>query len=191
MKIGVDFDGVILDSEKHLKFYADYYSHFELGGRKRIHNDSVIQQDCFDWTQKEIDVFFTKYFALATKTAPFICGAKEILQKLKSEGHKLYLITNRTVNTIDEVSMAKERLNELNIEFDGYSFENGNKPERCKKLGIDIMIDDTSENVKAFIGTNIKVLHFRDVNIKKVVADNVIDVDNWMKVYYEINNIKQ
>ncbi len=191
MKIGIDFDGVILDSERALKFYAEYYSYFELDEKLRKRSDFVAQEYCFDWTSEEEKQFYKKYFILASKTAPFVAGAKEILKKLKEEGHELYIISNRGVRDYaDETKLALDRLKELNIEFDGFVWNNKNKAEVCKNLGIEMMIDDSPVNAKTFIGTNIKMLFFKDVKIEKVFADNIKQVDSWMDIYFEANKIE-
>ncbi len=190
MKIGIDFDGVILDSERALKFYADYYSYFELGGKKRMRSDLTAQEKCFDWNDEEKLNFYKKYYILASETAQFITGAKEILKRLKNEGHELYIVSNRGIrNYADETKLAMKRIEELGIEFDGFAWDNANKAETCKELGIEMMIDDSPVNAKDFIGTDIRMLYFRDVKIERVFADNIKRVDSWMDIYFEANNI--
>ena len=191
MKIGIDFDGVILDSERALKYYADYYSYFELDGKKRLRSDTTAQEKCFVWSKEEQRNFYNKYFILASKTAPFITGAKEILKKLKQEGHELYIISNRGIRDYaDETKLALDRLKELDIKFDGFAWDNKNKADTCKDLGIDVMIDDSPVNAKDFIGTDIKMLFFIDVKIERVFAENIKRVDTWVDIYFEINNIE-
>lgn len=191
MKIGIDFDGVILDTERALKFYADYYSYFELGGLKRKRSDSLSQEKCFDWTPEQKKEFYKKYYILASNTASFLTGAKTILKKLKEEGHELYIVSNRGVRDyVDETKLARERMKELEIEFDGFAWDNENKAETCKRLGIDLMIDDSPVNAKDFIGSDIKMLYFRDVKIERVFADNIKRVDSWMDIYFEANKIE-
>ena len=153
--------------------------------------DGVAQEKCFDWSIEEQTNFYKKYFILASKTAPFITGAKDILRKLKEEGHELYIISNRGIRDYaDETVFALDRLKEIGIQFDGFAWDNKNKAETCKKLGVEMMIDDSPTNAKDFIGTDIKVLFFRDVKIERVFADNIKRVDTWQDIYFEANNIE-
>jgi uncharacterized HAD superfamily protein len=187
MNIGIDFDGVILDTERHLKFFADYYSYFKLG-QKRKKSNVVEPELCFDWTEENKKYFYEKYYRKATKIAPFMPGVKEVLTKLKKEGHKLYIITAREYNSyFDETIDAKKRLKELDVEFDGIFCEIKNKAEKCEELGIDLMIEDNPKNIIPFIGKETKVLYFKDVYIKNVFAPNIKKIDTWMDIYLEAN----
>lgn len=189
MNIGIDIDGVILDSERPLKFYADYWSFFSLG-KNRLRNDDVTQENCFDWNDSEIDYFYSNYFDDITKNSQLMVGAKEILTKLKEEGYNLYIITLRGYYREQEKLDAEKKLDELCIKFDGIYWSVKNKIGKCKELKIDVMIDDSPENVMQFANENISVLHFKDAGIKNVKLKNVTKVTSWMDIYRAIHNIK-
>ena len=121
MNIGIDFDGVILDTERHNSFWADYYSHFVLN-KKRLRNNTVSQELCFDWSKDNFDEFYKTYFMKASKDADFLPGVKEILQKLKDDGHKLYIISLRGFYHKFEVKPALDKIKKLKIDFDGVFF---------------------------------------------------------------------
>ena len=190
MKIGIDIDGVILDSERNLKFYADYWSHFSLH-KDRLKDDDVTQEHCFAWTEEETNFFYENYFDEITRNSNLMVGAKEILTKLKQEGHKLYIITLRGYYREQEKVDAEEKLRQLGVDFDGVYWSTKNKIQKCKELGIDFMIDDNPENVEQFANDQISVLYFKEGPIKDVVLPNVKKVNSWMDIYREVKALSK
>ena len=189
MKIGFDFDGVILDSERATKFYADFWSYFTLK-KDRLNREEASQELCFNWTDEELNRFFAEHYDNITRESALMVGAKEILTKLKEEGHELYVITLRGFYRDAEITEAKPKLQELGIEFDEVCWGVHKKAKKCKELGIDIMVDDNPNNVEQFIGEDIKVLYFKEPSIRDVVADNIVKVDSWMDIYREVKNMR-
>lgn len=190
MKIGIDIDGVILDSERNLRFYADYWSTFTLK-KERKRSDSVTQEECFDWTNDEIDYFYNTYFDDITKKSHLMVGAKEILSKLKEEGHELYIITLRGYYREEERKDAEDKLNELGVKFDGIYWAIKDKIKTCKELGIDVMIDDSQSHVEKFLNENINVLYFKEPQIREINAPNIKLVSSWMDIYREIKKLSK
>lgn len=189
MKIGIDIDGVILDSERNLKFYADYWSYFQLN-KNRLRDDDVTQENCFDWTDTEIDFFYSNYFDNITKKSELVVGAKEIISKLKEDGHQLYIVTLRGYYRPEERLDAEEKLKQLGVEFDEICWSIKDKIGKCKELGITLMIDDNPDNVEQFANQDISVLYFKEEPIREVSMPNVIKVDSWMDIYREIKKLK-
>ena len=186
MKIGIDFDGVILDSQRNINFYADFWSTFELK-KSKLKDEDLEQECCFGWTKEEKKRFFDKHYDKISKNSEFIVGAKEILTILKNEGHELYLVTARGQLGEEETNLAKEKLDELGVEFDMLCWSSVDKVSKCKELGINVMIDDNPKNVEQFKDEeNIKVLYFQDNFARSVDMKNVIKVDSWMDIYQEI-----
>lgn len=190
MKIGIDFDGVILDTERGCNFYADYWSAFSLN-KERKRSDSTMQEGCFDWTDEEIDYFYNNFYDDITKKSPFIVGAKEILTKLKEEGHELYVITLRGLYREQEQIDAQNKLDELGVKFDGIFWSQRNKVELCKELGISVMIDDGEYNVEKFVNQDITVLYFKESQIREINSPNVRTVHSWMDIYRQIQELSK
>lgn len=190
MNIGFDFDGVILDSEERQRFYAEYYSWFDLG-KKRLRSNEVDQQKCFDWSEEETKRFFDTYFIDATESAPFVAGSYEILTKLKQAGHKLYVVSRRGVDSQQEVDHAIKKLKDLNFEFDGIYFGEENKLNKCKELNLQVFVDDNPNNVESFKDSDIKILFFKDIKIKTVKQDNVMQIDDWMDIYHFVSKLQK
>lgn len=190
MKIAIDFDGVILDSEPLLKFYADFWSTFSIG-KERLRDDEVTQEKCFDWTGEEIVDFYNQYFDKITRQSHLMVGVKEILQKLKDEGHQLYIVTLRGYYNQEERIEAEEKLNQLGIEFDQICWGIKDKIGKCKELDADVMIDDNPTNVMQFANEDIKVLYFKEEATREVCMPNVAKVTSWMDIYRQIELISK
>ncbi len=52
MKIGVDLDGVIFDSEKEYRVYSELYDIIELKRNSKIDNREISFQKRFKWTRR-------------------------------------------------------------------------------------------------------------------------------------------
>ena len=125
------------------------------------------------------------------KESPLMVGAKEILSKLKEEGHKLYIITLRGYYREEEITIAKEKLETLGIKFDEICWAVDKKAKKCKELEIDVMVEDNPHNVEQFLGEKTKVLYFKEEPIREVQAENVVKVDSWMDIYREVKNFNK
>lgn len=190
MKIGIDLDGVVYDTERAFRYYADYYSYFELG-KDRLHPEFSNQEKAFEWTREQTDYFFKKYYDKVI-LAEEMLGVREILQRLQAEGHELYIITTRGIDGYQhEIDLTIPKLKEMDVEFAGMFFAQRDKFETCKKIGIDVMIDDRYENVSVFAGSDMVVLYFRETFGRHCDAKNIIEVDSWMKIYREIQKLSK
>ena len=185
MKIGIDFDGVILDSERKIRFGAEYWSLKELG-KPRLRSTEVSQEICFDWTEEEIARFFTECYDSLVENCEFMPGANEIMKELTQMGHEFYIITLRGCFRPEEVASAKKYMRKMSIKPKQIVWGVWNKAEKCKELGLDIMIDDNPKNVDTFKGSNIDVLYLKDAEARDVKLKNVTTVYNWMQIYHEI-----
>ena len=189
MRIGVDFDGVILDSERYLKFRGELFNTFVIKKKGPIDKHKFYNEQKFGWNEEEAKLFLETEWPFATREANFVYGAKEILTLLKNEGHQIILITQRGFLGEKEVEEAKKRLEEFNFSFDKMIFNSNSKLQSCIEENIDIMIDDKTENCKAISDYGIFTLFFRDKNMPKLPEGaNIRDVSNWGEIHREIIN---
>ena len=189
MKIGIDVDGVILDSERWFRFYADYMAYFKFK-KEKLRNDTLMIEHNYDLTQTETDSFYDEYFDSVTEKCDFVPGAVDIMKLLKSEGHQLFVVTMRGFYNENEIKYATQRLNETGIEFDGYEWNLADKSIACKKHDLDFMIEDNPVHIKNIIKSNTKCIQLFSENIPRVKNKNVYFADNWMDVYKIIKNCK-
>ena len=189
MNIGVDLDGVLFDTENWFRTYSMLYN-YEHVKKAEVDREELYFSHRFNWTDNEVDEFFDQYLEMIELEAPVMPLAKEILKRLKEDGHKLYIITNRGSKYKVEIAVTEKRLKDLGVEFDGINLGIYNKAEMCKDLKIDLMIDDLYNNAEKVSSSGIKTLYFRDLVLKQFDEENkyVHEVRNWADVYVEILN---
>ena len=148
MKIGVDIDNVISNFDDALM--AAYLEHGkELGGKGAVNaNASSIRRGMFDWSEEEEQAFYDGNIERVAKTLGVIEGAKEYLDKLRADGHEIYIITARANSDYTEPhGMTKEWLARHGICYDVLiltdSRDRKGKTPVCLQHGIDVMIDDS------------------------------------------------
>ena len=190
MNSGIDFDGVLFDSEFLFKTMSVIFD-METNGKGVQSPEELRACQRYNWSKEKDQEFLDKYLVQVEKSAPVMPYAKEILKKLKHEGHKLYGITTRGYTCKDEVQLTLKRLKKEKIKFDDIRFGITDKAKSCKELNIDIMIEDYYKNVEDISQAGIKCLYFRDLVLKFCNLDNVIEVNNWGEIYIEIQKFNK
>ena len=191
MKIGIDLDGVVFDSEKDFRIYAELYDIFDLKRNSTVDKRALRFQERFDWTEEEGKTFLERYHEKIVKESNYMPGAKMILKMLKQEGHELIIITARGGINKEIKRITDERLKKDNMDiFDKYYFAVENKGELCEKENIDIMIDDLRENCKGVAYRKIKTIYFKDAPSYDMEENKYLKVlYNWGEVYRYIREM--
>ena len=193
MKIGIDLDGVVFDTEKEFRVYSELYDMIDLKQNSKKDNRELKFQKRFNWTEEQIQGFLKKYHKQIILESNFMPGAKRILNLLKNDGHKLILITARGGLNKDMIKVTEERLkqNEMDI-FDKYYWATESKDEVCIKENIDIMIDDFCEKCKNIATSKIKTIYLKDAPSYDLEEDEYIKVlYNWGEIYRYIKELER
>lgn len=121
--------------------------------------------------------------------------AKEYIDKLKENGHSIYIITGRDNGEYsDSYNMSKEWLDNNFIYYDkliltnAYKNDKHGKTEKCLENHIDIMINDSVHICQDCIDNNITTV-LMDTPYNKQV--NMTRVHNWKELYEFICNYKR
>ncbi len=192
MKIGIDLDGVIFDSEKELRVYSELYDMIDLKQNSKINNKELKFQDRFKLTQEQINGFLKKYHKQIIVESNFMPGVKRILNLLKQDGHTLILITARGGMNSDMIKITEEilNLNKMDI-FDKYYWATENKDEVCIKENVDIMIDDFYEKCESIANKKIKTIYLKDAPSYDLKESEYIKVlYNWGEIYRYIKELE-
>lgn len=192
MKIGIDLDGVIFDSEKEFRVYSELYDIIDLKQNSKINNKELKFQDRFKWTQEQINGFLKKYHKQIIVESNFMSGVKRILNLLKQDGHTLILITARGGMNSDMIKITEEilNLNKMDI-FDKYYWATENKDEVCIKENVDIMIDDFYEKCESIANKKIKTIYLKDAPSYDLKESEYIKVlYNWGEIYRYIKELE-
>ena len=168
MKIGVDLDGVIYDSEKELRVYSELFEILDLKKNTKTDNQELAYQKRFVWTEEEKKQFWNKYHRPILRTANFMPGAKDVLTQLKQDGHELYIVTARGGydKTVIEETIASLKDHGLDI-FTRMHWNSKNKAKICQEEQLDLMIDDSYDNCKAIAEAGIPVIYVKDAPSKE------------------------
>ena len=191
MKIGIDLDGVIFDSERIFRVYAELYDILELHQNGIIDNREIRFQERYNWSQEIINNFMIKYHTKIIEEAAFMPGAKEVIKMLKNEGHELIIITARGNKKKEHIAITEDILKKNNMYiFDKYCWGVEKKREVCVAEKIDLMIEDSNNNCKAISDAKIKTIYFKDApNYEMKENEYLKTLYNWGEIYRYIKEV--
>lgn len=192
MKIGIDLDGVVFDSEKDFRIYSELYDMLELKQNSKKNENEVTFQKRFDWSEQESISFLDKYHELVVQEANYMPGAQMILKTLKEEGHELIIITARGGYSENIITLTEQRLKNDNMDiFDKYYFKVNDKAEVCKNENIDLMIDDSNDNCRNTSENKIKTIYLKDAPSYEMEENEYLKVlYNWGEIYRYLKEMK-
>lgn len=185
MKIGIDLDGVVIDSETTFRTYEEIFDMEILQSNNLINREEPKFQARYNWNIEQQKEFAKNYFMKVSKESGLMSGFIGAFEYLKKQGHQFIVITSRGItpegNFLKEMEEDVMKLLKENfIEFDKYYWGQEDKLDICKKENIDIMIDDDWKIIKKLSDNNIKTLYFRDTNLKVLPeSDYITEVNNW------------
>lgn len=183
MKIAIDMDGVLYNSEEYYRAYAELYD-LEIKGGGVINQKSIRIQHRFNWTKEQVHDFCAKYVPYVAKNSALKPLAKEVIDFLHKKGHTLIAVTTRGEQFEIEKKITQKRLKKEGIKFDKIYFSCPNKDEICEKENVDYVIEDYLENVKKISSRGIKTIYFKDYADGEDCKDkNIIQVENWGEIY--------
>ena len=189
LKIGIDLDGVVFDSEAAFRTYEEIFD-IEQNQNNLVDRSEPKMKDRYNWTVEQQQKF-SELFLEVSQGSSLMAGFKKVYSLLRNMDIQFIVITARGVNSqtfmIDD---AKRILSENGILFDKYYWCQHDKLDVCKKENIDIMIDDDYKIIERISNEKIRTLYFRDVNLKKLEENEFVkEVNNWGDIYRIIYNI--
>lgn len=190
MRIGIDIDGVLADIER---FMIDYGIKFceENNLHYRIKLGEYDAYKALGISEENEEKLWNKYLKYYATEYPVRDFAQEVIQKLKNEGHEIYIITARNEwGLVGEdygkmKQFVKEWLEKNNIYYDKLVYTEGSKLPYCVGNYIDIMIEDSPKNIKD-IASKIPVLCYNCNYNANIEGDNITRVYSWYDVYNKI-----
>ena len=191
MKIAIDLDGVIFDTETYFRVNAQLYD-MSIGGTGEKRREEAMAQKRYDWTPEQCNEFFGKNVDSVLTNAPIMPLAAQIIRALAKK-HELYIITSRGKMSTNELDITHKRLQTEGIDVftQIIPYDSRSKLEHCMDLGIDLMIDDLYDNVLTISNAGIPCLYFMDMVYKPIKNPLVYEVRNWGDIarYLVENNI--
>ena len=196
MNIGIDIDNVISNFNEVL--LEEYLIHDKEIGKRGIINKNAeyIRRGMFDWSEVEEKIFYQQNIERIVKKLNPIEGEKEYIDKLKQDGHKIYIITGRDNGEYSNpYDMTKDWLDKFGIYYDkliltnAYKNDKHGKSEKCIENNVDIMIDDSVNICMDSINYGIETL-IMDTPYNRQV-NNIKRVHSWKEIYEYITSYKK
>lgn len=194
--IGVDADGVLVNmSSFYLREGRKFFK------KEPVDRDVYSSKDMFGVSSKQNFMFGLKvYTKYCTKELPME-NAKEVIQKLNEEGCELHEITARMFTTnkgpigniyrkLFEKWCKKHDMHFKSFEYCSEDYSPRDKLIACKKLNVDVMIEDKPDVAYYLAENNVKVILMSAPYNKNLRHENIIRVSNWLEVYDKIQEIK-
>lgn len=193
MNIGIDIDGVLTNYERDA---IDYGTKMSVEEKWPIDIDvsKYLEVNAFKWDKEQAQKFVDKYFVRYLTETPVRAFAPEVIEKLKQEGNKIYLITARHDEEMPQEyygkiqDLTKQWLKNQNIKYDEIIFKK-EKLQPCIENNIDVMIEDSPENIEK-LSKKIKVIKFDCQYNKHINNENVETAYSWYHIYKIIKEME-
>lgn len=196
MNIGIDIDDTISNTYDILFNYAQKYTIDTLKRSGDIlevkkstsHNYCAIMHN---WTELEEIQFFNKYYKNLLQNVQPKPFSIEIINRLKQEGNKIYLITARFGNetVLDPRKETVNWLQKYGINYDELIMEAKSPEDKLsaiKQNKIDVFIDDSLGNCEISAQNGIKTYIMDSKVNTDVKEDNITRIYSWPHFYQKI-----
>ena len=178
MRIGLDFDGVIADSQPLKSQVASEMFGVEIHPdkfRKALVIPNILTADQYKAVQKEMYEVF--------RTTATVQGANIHIWRLLTEGHKISVVTSRVGVALKNAKMFL-RLTELDLPIVGVGI-GVSKADACK--GLDVYVDDDLDKLEPLIGIVPKLfLYSWGYNAHEKEHGGIRRVWSWSELYEQL-----
>lgn len=190
MNIGIDIDDTISETFETLLPYSQKYTIEDLKKESKIDFRADLSNHFYivymnNWTENEAINFWNKYYAEILKKVNIKTFAADVINKLREQGHKIYLITARWDMPGDNVKeITRKWLEEKEVKYDELIINASDKAKLVEEKKIDIFIDDSFNNCKSIAeNTNSKVYMMTSRVNGNLNDDKVKRVFSWPEIY--------
>ena len=181
MKIAIDLDGVVFNSEMFFMASGELYDAMILGKNSIVKPDEPRVQNKYSWSDEELQGYIERYSrSLDFDVMP--C-AKIVIDELKRD-NELFVVSARGQFSEEEITIARRKLDEAGITFHHYFFGHLDKRQIVRDLGIDVMIDDRYDVCEDLSRMGVLSLYFRMAGRRELEESELVkEVNNWGEVY--------
>ena len=118
-------------------------------------------------------------------------SAREIIERLKNEGHNINIISSRAVPMFKTPYETTEKfLREKGIVYDKLLVGRIEKKSSCIENELDVLIEDEPQYITQ-MSEFMPVIVFDAVYNKQCIGNNIIRVHDWNDVYSNIKKIEK
>lgn len=191
MKIGIDIDNTITNTLPILKEYCKKYNNTVVKRNLQMHPDGFASYNLYDWTEEENMDFCIKYLEEVVMQAEIKENAKEIIQKLKNEGHNINIISSRAIPMFKTPYETTEKfLKSHGIVYDKLLVGKIEKKSTCIENKLDILIEDEPQFILP-ISEFMPIIVFDEIYNNQCEGNNIIKVKNWNEIYEIIKKLNK
>ena len=199
MNIGIDLDGVLTDIQSfNLKHAPPFF-------KKKFKRDVADEnpydiRDIFKCPENEYRAYWKRYLFTYAIFEPARKGSKAFTQKLRNDGHNVYIISKRVFTCQDSLlgklmrCIVRNWLWRNGIWYNEIVFCDNDisdsKGTACVEKNIDVMIDDEPVNIEA-IAPITKVICFDTSYNRNCEGANIYRAYNWDEVYSMIKELAE
>lgn len=196
--VGIDADGVLTDMSGFL--INDGRKYFK---KEPVDPNAYHIRDIFGVSKRKETIYGLRggLQRYCTQLEPRE-GCKEVIYKLNEEGYALHEITARKFTTktgiigtyyrkLFERWLKKHDLKFESIEYCSEEYSPRDKLLGCKKLNVDVMIEDKPDVALYLAQNGVNVLLVDAPYNKDLNHENIKRVYNWEEIYKEISFLKK
>ena len=195
MNIGIDLDGVLTNFNDFCMNYGTKYAS-EIGNGRIINPKGYESIEIFSWSEQTDNDFWENYkakYAIEEKPRTF---AKEVIDKLKNDGHNIYIITARASEFQDVEfkkkmeDLVRQWFKDNELYYDELIFSTVNKLENCRAKNIDIMVEDSPHNIRQ-LSEFLPIICFDARYNRDIEGKNIIRCYSFYDVYEKIKEFNK
>ena len=180
MRIGIDIDDTITNTwENSLKVHSELFGVPVSEMQKSLPYYNAVKH------VTTLAEYYTKIKTVideVAKNVPIKKDAKEIINKLKAEGHTIIIITARDNRAyIAPYEVSKNYLDNHQIKYDKLIIGAENKAAVAKKEEIDLFIDDSIKHCSSVADSGIDVLLYETYYNR--FDTRFIHMKDWYQIY--------
>lgn len=179
MRIGIDIDDTITNTWEHfIPFFSETFN-IPLD---KLNKSTPYYESVKDVISRDEYYNFIRKHEYLTENVPLKENVKEIIIKLKEDGHTIVFITARSNSSYsDPYLISKNYLDKYMIPYDKIIVNGLDKGILCKEEKIDLFIDDSIRNCTDVSNQGIDVLM---VSTKfNESYKNFVHMNDWNQVY--------
>lgn len=186
-RLAFDIDDTITDSTSTIKKYILMHKDEYEDGYILTRDLDIILRGFFN--DDVVKKFFEEYAQTFANEIELRKDAAYVINKLKSEGHEIYIITARSDRYYkDTVEYCSNYLKNNGVNFDKILVDQKFKINCCKENNIDVMVDDGVDTCDDLNSNGINAILFTS-ELNKDKESISIRVNSWLEVYDEIHKI--
>lgn len=190
MRIGIDIDDTIADTNEMLEAYAGIYDKLYKEGHGIVDKNCYKFNGMYDWSEEDRLDFFKTYMVEVLENVEIKDYVVDVIKKLRQEGNEIIFITTRDGDYIEDCyKLTKKWLDEKNVEYDMIIAGDKRKSDYADSLKFDLFIDDSIKNCTKVSEKGIDVLLF-DTKYNRDNKD-FKRVKNWQEIYEYIHDMKK